>query len=56
MPEAAKQQAIEDTQGALAADTLRHRLSAVLPFEEMAQAHERIEAGGAKGCVVVSVP
>ena len=31
-----KQQAIEDTQGALAADTLRHRLSAVLPFEEMA--------------------
>tara|TARA_Y100000385_G_scaffold134944_1_gene140161 strand:+ start:77 stop:436 length:360 start_codon:yes stop_codon:yes gene_type:complete len=56
MPEAAKQQAIEDTQEALRADALTHRLNAVLPFEQMIQAHELIEAGGTKGCVVVSLP
>ena len=56
MPEEAKQQAIEDTQGALSAEALAHRLSAVLPFEQMTQAHELIEAGGTNGCIVVSVP
>ncbi|EAW41549.1 putative NADPH:quinone oxidoreductase protein [marine gamma proteobacterium HTCC2080] len=56
MPEAAKQQAIEDTQGALNAEALAHRFSAVLPFEQMTQAHELIEAGGTNGCIVVSVP
>ena len=56
MPETAKQQAIADTQAALSADKLKHRLSAVLPFEAMVQAHECIEAGGTEGCVVVKVP
>ena len=55
MPEDAKAQAVMDTQTALAEEWLRHRIAATLPFDEMAEAHEIIEAGEVRGCVVVSI-
>jgi NADPH2:quinone reductase len=55
MPEEAKAQAVADTQSALARDALRHRVAETLPFEQMAKAHEIIEAGEVRGCVVVSI-
>ena len=55
MPEDAKAQAVVDTQTALAEEWLRHRIAATLPFDEMAEAHEIIEAGEVRGCVVVSI-
>jgi NADPH2:quinone reductase len=55
MPEEAKAQAVADTQSALARDALRHRVAERLPFEQMAKAHEIIEAGEVRGCVVVSI-
>ena len=56
MPEEAKSRAIEDTCQALREGALQHRLGHVLPFTDMAQAHELVEAGGTHGCVVVTLP
>ena len=56
MPEDAKVRAISDTQQALAQNGLQHRLGYVLPFEDMARAHDLVEAGRTKGCVVVTLP
>jgi len=55
MPERAKAQAVADTQALLASDALQHRIADVLPFEEMAQAHEMIETGSIRGCVIVGI-
>jgi NADPH:quinone reductase-like Zn-dependent oxidoreductase len=54
MPESAKQAAINDIDCALREDRLQHRLSHVLPLEEIVRAHELIEQGGFRGCVVVA--
>ena len=53
MPEAAKAAAIADISAALAQNRLQHRITHVLPLDEIAQAHELIEQGGFRGCVVL---
>ena len=55
MPESAKQEAIEDIYEALAAGRLKHRVTHVLPFEQMAKSHELIEEIGLRGSVVVDI-
>lgn len=53
MPESAKQAAINDIDRALREDRLQHRLGHVLGLDEIVRAHELIEQGGFRGCVVV---
>ena len=55
MPETAKAQAVADTQALLVEGGLRHRIAQRLPFAEMARAHEIIEEGSVRGCVVVTL-
>ena len=55
MPEEAKAQAVADTQTALTKGSLQHRIAETLPFDQMAKAHEIIEQGSARGCVVVTI-
>jgi NADPH2:quinone reductase len=55
MPEDVKTQAVADTQALLAKDGLQHRIAETLPFEKMAIAHELIEKGSVRGCVVVTI-
>ena len=55
MPEEAKAQAVADTQAALVERGLQHRIAETLPFDEMARAHEVIEEGSVRGCVVVTI-
>ncbi len=55
MPETAKAQAVADTQALLAEGGLRHRIAQILPFTDMARAHEIIEDGSVRGCVVVTL-
>lgn len=54
MPEAAKFEAIADLDRYLRDDRLIHRVAHVVPLDEIARAHELIEQGGFRGCVVVS--
>jgi hypothetical protein len=53
MPESAKQAAIDDIDRALRTDRLRHRVAHDLPIDQISEAHELIEKGGFRGCVVV---
>ncbi|GAC29638.1 NADPH:quinone reductase [Brumicola pallidula] len=55
MPESAKQQAIDDIYKALSAGHLKHRVTHVLPFQQMAKSHELIEESGLRGSVVVNI-
>ena len=55
MPEEAKAQAVADTQAALTEGILQHRVAETLPFDQMAKAHEIIEEGSVRGCVVVTI-
>jgi len=55
MPEAAKQHAMDDIFDKLSNDQLQHRVTHVLPFNEMARSHELIEKNGLRGSVVVNV-
>jgi len=55
MPEEAKQKAIADINAKLSAGELIHRVAHVLPFPEIARAHELIESGGFRGCIVLSL-
>ena len=55
MPEEAKLKAVADTQVALTEGGLQHRVAETLPFDEMATAHEVIEVGSVRGCVVVTI-
>lgn len=52
MPEAAKTQAIDDITTALQSSALTHRVAAVLPIDDIAEAHERVEAGDVRGSVL----
>ncbi len=54
MPESAKQAAINDIDRALREDRLQHRLGHVLALDGIVQAHELIEQGGFRGCVVLT--
>lgn len=53
MPESAKQAAIDDIDHALGENRLRHRVAHVLPLDKISGAHELIENGGFRGCVLV---
>ncbi len=53
MPEEAKRQAIADIDEASRAGWLQHRVAHVVGLDEIAKAHELIENGGFRGCVVV---
>ena len=53
MPEEAKQQAIADIDAALSGNALSHRIAHALPLDDIARAHELIESGRVRGCVVV---
>jgi NADPH2:quinone reductase len=53
MPESAKDAAIADITKALEQDRLQHRVTRVLPLDEIAQSHESIEQGGFRGCMVL---
>jgi len=55
MPEKAKQQAISDIDDRLRAGSLQHRVAHGLPLAYIAVAHEIIEQGKARGCVVIAV-
>ena len=54
MPEVAKNLAIQDIQRCLAADELQHRIAREWSLDEIVSAHEMIEQGGFRGCVVVN--
>jgi len=53
MPEEAKRQAISDIEKRLQDDQLQHRVTHTLPLADIARAHEIIEQGECRGCVVV---
>lgn len=55
MPESAKKHAIVDTTRCLKGDHLQHRLAHVMPLDDIARAHELIEQGGFRGCVIVNI-
>ena len=55
MPEDAKQQAVADIEQRLQNDQLQHRVTHVLPLTDIARAHETIEQGDCRGCVVVAL-
>ncbi len=52
MAESAKQQTIQDISRDVAEKRLRHRVAHVLCLAETAQAHEFIELGRVRGCVL----
>ena len=53
MPETAKMTAIADTQDFLSEGKLVHRITHTLPLSETARAHELIESGTVRGCVIL---
>jgi NADPH:quinone reductase-like Zn-dependent oxidoreductase len=55
MPETAKTDAINDINHALKADQLRHRIAGEFSLDDIGGAHELIEGGNIRGCVVVNV-
>jgi NADPH2:quinone reductase len=55
MPETAKQMAIADIKTYQQAGRLRHRIARTVPLAEIVDAHELIEQGGFRGCVVVAL-
>lgn len=54
MPESAKEQAISAINEALQAGKLIHRVAHTVPLADCARAHEIIEEGAVRGCVVVT--
>lgn len=54
MPDHAKEEAADDITALLSADRLIHRVADTYPLEEIAAAHEKIESGLIRGCVVVT--
>jgi NADPH:quinone reductase-like Zn-dependent oxidoreductase len=55
MPEEAKQHAIADITDKLENEQLQHRIAHAVPLSEIARAHELIEQGGFRGCVVLTL-
>ena len=55
MPESAKEQAIADITRYLEESRLQHRVCHVVSFDNIVRAHELIEQGGFRGCVVVDI-
>ena len=55
MPEAAKEQAIEDINKALSNDALQHRIAASLPLDDIVRSNEVIEQGSIRGAVILAI-
>lgn len=55
MPESAKAAAIADLDRNLSEDRLIHRVAHTVALQDIAHAHELIERGGFRGCVVVTL-
>ena len=55
MPEEAKEHAVADISEKLASGELQHRVAHALPLSDIARAHELIEQGGFRGCVLVNL-
>jgi NADPH2:quinone reductase len=55
MPEDAKQRAIADIDEALKNGSLQHRIAHTFPLTDIARAHEIIELGECRGCVVLMI-
>ena len=55
MPEEAKEHAVTDISEKLASGELQHRVAHALPLSDIARAHELIEQGGFRGCVLVNL-
>jgi len=55
MPEAAKKQAVDDTNKALSIDALQHRIAASLPLDEIVRSNEVIEQGSIRGAVILTI-
>ena len=55
MPENAKSDAVNDINHALQSGQLCHRVAAEFSLNEIASAHELVEQGAVRGCVVVNV-
>lgn len=53
MPESAKEEAANDLDRYLRGERLIHRVAHSLSLEDTARAHELIESGGFRGCVIV---
>jgi NADPH2:quinone reductase len=53
MPEAAKDVAIRDITRALEQTSLQHRITQLLPLDEIAQSHELVERAGFRGSMVL---
>lgn len=56
MPESAKAAAIADITRVLEAGSLDHLIGAQVPLAETARAHELVEAGRIRGCVIIDMP
>lgn len=55
MPNSAKEEAMDDITGLLGSNQLIHRVAATYPLDQIADAHEHIESGKVRGCVVVTI-
>jgi NADPH2:quinone reductase len=55
MPEAAKKQAVDDIDKALASDALQHRVADTMPLAEIARSNELIEQGSIRGAVILTI-
>jgi NADPH:quinone reductase-like Zn-dependent oxidoreductase len=55
MPESAKDDAIADISTALKQDRLQHRVTQVLPLEDIAQSHELLEQGSFRGSMILHI-
>lgn len=55
MPESAKKHAIRDIETYLHEGKLKHRIAAQFSLEDTAAAHEMVEAGECRGCVIVDI-
>ena len=55
LPDEAERRAVEDIESTLAAGVLRPRVGVRFPLERIADAHEAVEGGRARGRVIVEV-
>jgi NADPH2:quinone reductase len=53
MPDSAKDHAVADINSALAGGWLKHRIAHSMPLDDIAAGHELIEAGNARGAVIL---
>lgn len=55
MPEAAKEEAIDDISDLLEQELLSHRIAHIVRLNDIARGHELIEEAGFAGCVIVEI-